>query len=75
MSKLRGASSVSALFLCFSLMVFAGEPKPSPQESTAPYWTAEPGWHTEFQLKNNLAQSDLTVTPVLRMKGGRGVAA
>ena len=47
---------------------------PAPQESFAPYWTAEPGWSTEFQLKNNLAASSLTITPVLRLADGREIA-
>jgi len=45
--------------------------KPSPHELMAPYWCAEPGWHTEFQLRNNLLTSDLTVTPVLRLSTGQ----
>ena len=35
------------------------------------YWTAEPGWHTEFQLRNNLLSGPLTVTPVLRLSNGQ----
>jgi hypothetical protein len=42
----------------------------APHEQFAPYWTAEPGWRTELQLRNNLAQGDLTVTPVLRSANG-----
>lgn len=44
-----------------------------PHESFAPYWTAEPGWHTELQLRNNLAQGDLVVTPVLRLADGQSI--
>lgn len=36
------------------------------QESVAPFWTAEPGWTSELQLRNNAFKMDLTVTPVLR---------
>lgn len=37
----------------------------TPQKMFAPYWTIEPGWHSEIQLRNNLISSPLTVTPVL----------
>jgi hypothetical protein len=39
-------------------------------EQIAPYWTAESGWHTELQLRNNLAGESLTVRPFLRMSDG-----
>lgn len=39
-------------------------------EQFAPYWTAEPGWRSELQMRNNRAQGDLTVTPVLRAADG-----
>ena len=35
-------------------------------EQFAPYWTAEGNWHSELQMRNNLASGNLTVTPVLR---------
>lgn len=35
-----------------------------------PYWTAEAGWHTELELRNNLAAKDLSVTPALRTPDG-----
>ena len=35
-----------------------------------PYWTAEGGWHTELQLRNNLSADSLTVTPALRTPDG-----
>jgi hypothetical protein len=34
------------------------------------YWTTEPGWRSELQLKNNGVGHDLTVTPVLRTPDG-----
>src|SRR5947199_5051356 len=40
------------------------------QEQFVPYWTAEPGWHTDLQLRNNLPNQPLTVTPVLRTADG-----
>jgi hypothetical protein len=45
-------------------------PEPKDYEQFAPYWTAEPGWRTELQMRNNRAQGDLTVTPVLRPDNG-----
>ncbi len=36
-------------------VAYAQKLAPKPQESFAPYWTSEPGWDTELQLKNNLA--------------------
>jgi len=44
--------------------------EPKDYEQFAPYWTAEPGWRTELQMRNNRAQGDLTVTPVLRSDNG-----
>ena len=40
------------------------------QELHAPYWTLEPGWHTDFEVRNNLGFKDLTITPVLRTYSG-----
>jgi hypothetical protein len=40
-------------------------------EQHAVYWTAEPGWRTELQLRNNLLARDLTVTPALRTADGQ----
>jgi len=34
------------------------------------YWTTEPGWRTELQLRNNLESRELTVTPALRTADG-----
>jgi hypothetical protein len=39
---------------------------PSPQEVSAAYWTLEPGWSTQLEMRNNLRHHDLTITPVLR---------
>ena len=41
-----------------------------PQEMLAPYWTLEPGWDSELELRNNLLQESLTVQPVLRSASG-----
>ncbi|HXM23172.1 MAG TPA: hypothetical protein VN948_18080 [Terriglobales bacterium] len=55
-------------------LVNAAKPASKPQEVFAPYWTAEAGWETELQLKNNLAAGPLTVTPVLRLASGQEIA-
>jgi hypothetical protein len=47
--------------------------KPMPQEVTAPYWTLEPGWSTQLELRNNLVGHELTVTPVLRVNTGQEI--
>ena len=39
-------------------------------EQFAPYWTAEAGWHTDLQLRNNLASDSLTVRASLRTPDG-----
>jgi hypothetical protein len=39
-------------------------------EQFAAYWTEEPGWHTELQLRNNPAAGELVVTPSLRSPDG-----
>ena len=43
-------------------------------EQFAPYWTAEGGWHTELQLRNNLVSGNLVVTPSLRTADGTETA-
>jgi hypothetical protein len=45
-------------------------PIPADQEQFISYWTTETGWHSEIQLRNNLAAQDLTVTPALRTADG-----
>jgi hypothetical protein len=62
-----------AVFLLPPLSAAEKPAMPKPQEAFAPYWTAEPGWETELQLRNNLASGSLTVTPVLRPASGREV--
>lgn len=63
--------SWALLLLLSATFAFAGQLAPKPQESYAPYWTSEPGWTTELQLKNNLLKASLTVTPVLRLASGK----
>jgi hypothetical protein len=43
---------------------------PQDHEQYVAYWTTEPGWRTELQLRNNLDPGDLTVTPALRTADG-----
>jgi hypothetical protein len=38
------------------------------------YWTTEPGWRTELQLRNNLESSELTVAPTVRTADGTETA-
>ena len=73
----------SLVLLTFASTLIAQESTPSPhnssptqtlsqshQEQFAPYWTAEGGWHTELQLRNNLANEKVTVLPALRTPDG-----
>ena len=46
---------------------------PSLQEQFVCYWTAEPGWHTDLMLRNNLETAALVVTPALRLESGTEV--
>jgi hypothetical protein len=43
-------------------------------EQHVAYWTTEPGWRTELQLRNNLESGDLAVTPALRTADGTETA-
>ncbi|MGA2694697.1 MAG: hypothetical protein ABSE92_01465 [Terriglobales bacterium] len=65
-----------ALFFTFAFtFAYAQRPRePKAQEVFAPYWSSEPGWETELQLKNNLRATDLTVVPLLRMAEGEEIA-
>ncbi|MGA7752520.1 MAG: hypothetical protein WCB05_06810, partial [Candidatus Sulfotelmatobacter sp.] len=62
------------LLVLSATLASAAVPTSKPQESYAPYWTSEPGWTTELQLKNNLLKEALTVTPILRLASGREIA-
>jgi hypothetical protein len=44
------------------------------QEMVVPYWTLEPGWHTDLEIRNNNATHPITVTPFLLMSSGDEVA-
>lgn len=43
---------------------------PKDFEQFGVYWTEEPGWHTDLQLRNNLVEKELIVTPALRSADG-----
>ena len=49
-------------------------PQPADQEQFVSYWTTEPGWNTELQLRNNLESDDLVVTPAVRTAAGAETA-
>lgn len=40
-----------------------------PQEVFAPFWTVQPGWHTELMIRNNTS-GEMTILPVLRSRMG-----
>lgn len=61
------------LLVLLSAAAYAAQPASKPQESLASYWTSEPGWETEFQLKNNLSSGSLTVTPILRLSSSEEI--
>jgi hypothetical protein len=42
-------------------------------EVFAPYWTLEPGWHSELMLRNNSSDKQVSVTPILRLSSGNEV--
>lgn len=44
------------------------------QDIVAPYWTLEPGWNTQLEVRNNLAHDEIAVTPVLRKSDGSELA-
>ena len=66
-----------AIVLCAITLVYA-QSKDTPKTLThlvfAPYWTAEPGWHSMFLLRNNMPNTPLVVTPLVRLAGGQEVS-
>ena len=70
---MRRTTGPLLLFVLSAALAYSAQPVSKPQESYAPYWTSEPGWTTELQLKNNLVSAPLTVTPVLRLASGREI--
>jgi hypothetical protein len=43
------------------------------QQVIVPYWTTEPGWNTQVEVRNNRRNGPVTVTPILRLASGREV--
>ena len=69
--------SVSLLSLCPLLCAQNAPPRirqVGAFEQYIVYWTSEPGWRTELQLRNNRVSADLTVTPALRTASGAETA-
>jgi hypothetical protein len=59
--------------VCLIPLLYAAPVSPrlaSQHEQFVPYWTTEPGWHTDLQLRNNLQKSALTVEVHLRLSDG-----
>src|SRR5579863_5026334 len=71
--SMRRTAGALVLLVLLATLASAAQLAPKPQESFAPYWTSEPGWTTELQLKNNLLKASLTVTPVLRLASGKEI--
>jgi hypothetical protein len=82
---LLALSIASLLLLCSSLLCAQSAPpahpprpklvgpakwNPSPQSVSTAYWTLEPGWNTDLEMRNNLRTRELTITPVLRTAAG-----
>jgi hypothetical protein len=44
--------------------------EPTPQEMFIPYWTLEPAWETALEIRSNVPNHPITVTPVLRVASG-----
>jgi len=57
--RLLGAMAVAALFLFLSSTAKADEY--AVQKLWAPYWTVEPGFQSTLEMKNNRAETPLTV--------------
>jgi hypothetical protein len=79
MSRAFRASSVASLlfFSCFQVSAQSAPAVHQPLtsfEQYVLYWTTEPGWRTELQLRNNLDSSGLTVAPAVRTADGAETA-
>lgn len=48
---------------------------PTQHELVVPFWTLEPGWDTQIEVRNNLAHGTLAVIPVLRKSDGSEMQA
>ncbi len=85
-TALHATAAACLLFFCWSFLSAQNAPPqhpprpkllgpakwdPSPQEVSAAYWTLEPGWNTDLEMRNNLHSRELTITPVLRNAAGQ----
>ncbi len=81
----RAITAAPLLLLCSSFLCAQSAPpehpprptlvgpakwNPSPQSVSTAYWTLEPGWNTDLEMRNNLRSRELTITPVLRTATG-----
>ena len=77
-TALHATSAASLLLLCSTLLHAQSAParhsEISAYEQYVAYWTTEPGWRTELQLRNNLDPGELTVAPALRTADGTETA-
>lgn len=64
-------SSIPLALVVMSASLFAAHtPRPAaPQEVFAPFWSVQPGWHTELMIRNNTG-TKMTVVPFLRSRTG-----
>lgn len=68
---------ISMIFNAFGQTTIGPHGNQDPRNLTAmdyeqfvSYWTTEPGWHSELQLRNNQPDHDLAVLPILRTADG-----
>lgn len=69
----RSISCLSSIILIAAVSFAARKPEPRPavpQQLMAPFWTLEPGWHTTFEIRNNLGQRSISVAPSLLSADG-----
>jgi hypothetical protein len=66
---------LSASFLC-AQNPSSPNPEPMPaedQEVFVPWWTLQPGWHTELEIRNNEKGRHIEIEPILRLANGTEV--
>lgn len=67
--KLRCA----VLFVCLVVVAPTIYAQSSPQQLVVPYWTTEPGWNTQIEIRNNRRNKPISVQTVLRLTDGTSV--
>jgi len=84
MSRRSGISLFFLIFVGASLAAQSPPPRPvhpphpakwepKPQQVLVSYWTVEPNWTTQLEIRNNVAWRDVTITPVLKTGAGREI--